>query len=53
MDEAHKVAEELLRTFQYHTAHNVQPPSPDEPFGKVRVSPEIERAISEFESVEV
>jgi len=44
MDE---IREELVRAFHYHTEHNYRPPSHNEPFGKVRLSPEIEQAISE------
>jgi len=45
MDDAKEIREELVHAFQYHTEHNYQPPSHNEPFGKVRLSPEIERAI--------
>jgi hypothetical protein len=44
--EANEIREGLQRAFQYHTEHNYRPPSEDEPFGKARLSPEIEHAIS-------
>lgn len=47
MDDAKEIREELVHAFQYHTEHNYQPPSHNEPFGKVRLSPEIEQAISD------
>jgi hypothetical protein len=46
MNDDNEIREGLVHAFQYHTEHNYRPPSHDESFGKVRLSPEIEEAIS-------
>ena len=47
MDDSRAMHEELVHAFQYHTEHNYRPPSHDSSFGKVRLSPEVEQAISD------
>ncbi|KAJ3509982.1 hypothetical protein NLJ89_g4930 [Agrocybe chaxingu] len=53
-DSQESVQTDLSHAFDIHTHHNLYPPSPEEEYGNIRLSPEIERFILDTgESVEV
>jgi len=45
------VEEELSHALQYDTGHNHCPPSPNDPFGQVRLSPEIHNILKSIAEV--
>ncbi|CAA7264564.1 unnamed protein product [Cyclocybe aegerita] len=45
MSESDSIQPDLSHAFEIHTHHNLYPPSPEEEYGNIRLSPEIEQFI--------